>query len=155
MEVSETTLLECFHNPIMESESRTRSKPARASQTSRKQQDGSKFIGGYGKKTGESDLLFLEGQLQEDGNHVASDEPPARQLELCLQNLKAELERRGKEMTDILQVTLYLADMDAYESVNDTYEQYFDGTYPARTTIGVCELLGDAAVTVNAVVAIE
>lgn len=39
----------------------TESLQVRASETSRKQRDGSKFIGGYGKKTGDSDLLFIEG----------------------------------------------------------------------------------------------
>lgn len=127
----------------------------RASQTSRKQRDGMKFIGGYGKKTGESDLLFIEGQLPEDDDRIAGSEPPAKQLELCLQNLEAQVERHGKGLSDVLQLTLYLAEMDAYEAVNEVYEQYFDETYPARTTVGVCELLGGAAVTVDAVVAIE
>ena len=45
--------------------------------------------------------------------------------------------------------------MDAYEQVNETDERYFEETYPARTTVGACELLGGAAVTVNAVVAVE
>jgi 2-iminobutanoate/2-iminopropanoate deaminase len=45
----------------------SKSKPVRASETSRKQRDGTEFIGGYGKKTGDSDLLFIEGQLPEDG----------------------------------------------------------------------------------------
>jgi 2-iminobutanoate/2-iminopropanoate deaminase len=58
-------------------------------------------------------------------------------------------------MSDVLQLTRCLAEMDAYKQVNSTYEQYFEETYPARTTIGVCELLGDAAVTIDAVVAIE
>jgi len=39
------------------------SKSGRASETSRKQRDGTEFIGGYGQKTGDSDLLFIEGQL--------------------------------------------------------------------------------------------
>ncbi|MFA9518070.1 RidA family protein [Halopenitus sp. H-Gu1] len=131
------------------------SRPGRASETSRKQRDGAKFIGGVGKKSHDSDLLFIEGQLPDDGERIASDESPARQLEFCLRNLETELDRHGKKTDDVLQVTLYLADMDAYESVNETYEQYFEGTYPARTTVGVCELLGGAAVTIDAVVAIE
>ncbi|ELY76214.1 hypothetical protein C487_12146 [Natrinema pallidum DSM 3751] len=45
--------------------------------------------------------------------------------------------------------------MDAYEEINETYEQFFDTTCPARTTVGVCELLGGAVVTVDGVIAIE
>ena len=139
----------------MEADSVTESQLSRASESSRKQRDGTEFIDGYGKKTGDSDLLFIEGQLPKDGDRIESGASPARQLELCLESLETHLERNGKGMSDALQLTLYLAEMDAYEQVNDTYEQYFDETYPARTTIGVCELLGDAAVTVDAVVAIE
>lgn len=47
----------------------------------------------------------------------------------------------------MFQLTLYLADMDAYE-------RYFDDMYPARMTVGACELLGGIVVTVNAVVAL-
>lgn len=39
--------------------------------------------------------------------------------------------------------------------LNGTCKQYFDETYPARTIVGVPELLGGAAVTVDAVVAVE
>lgn len=68
----------------MRANSVTQAQPSRASASSRKQRDGTGFIGGYGKKTGESDLLFIEGQLPEDGDRIANDASPVRQLELCL-----------------------------------------------------------------------
>lgn len=37
--------------------------PTRASVPAREQRAGTKFTGGFGKKTGDSGLLFLEGQL--------------------------------------------------------------------------------------------
>ena len=139
----------------MQSEQVSRSIPDRASETSRKQRDGTEFIGGYGTTTGDSDLRFIEGQLPEHEGRVESDESPAQQLELALRNLEVELNQRGQGMDDVLQLTLYLTDMDAYRSVNETYERYFEDTYPARTTVGACELLGGAAVTVDAVAALE
>ena len=139
----------------MQSEQVSKSIPDRASEASRRQRAGTEFIGGYGMKTGDSDLRFIEGQLPEHEGRIESDESPAQQLELVLQNLEAKLNQRGQRMDDVLQLTLYLADMDAYESVNETYERYFDDTYPARTTVGACELLGGAAVTVDAVAALE
>jgi 2-iminobutanoate/2-iminopropanoate deaminase len=136
-------------------EQANRSIPDRASEPSRRQRDGIKFHSGYGKKTGDSDLRFIEGQLPEREGRVESDESPAQQLELALQNLKAKLNQRGQGMDDVLQLTLYLTDMGAYESVNETYERYFEEACPARTTVGACELLGGAAVTVDAVAALE
>lgn len=139
----------------MQSEQANRSIPDRASEASRRQRAGTEFIGGYGMKTGDSDLRFIEGQLPEHEGRVESDKSPAQQLELALQNLEAKLNQRGQGMDDVFQLTLYLTDMDAYESVNETYERYFEDTYPARTTVGACELLGGAAVTVDAVAALE
>ncbi|SHH60558.1 hypothetical protein [Halobaculum gomorrense] len=65
----------------MESGTATEARPDRASASGRKQRIGTEFLGGFGTKTGDSDLLFLEGQLPEDGDRIAADEPPARQLE--------------------------------------------------------------------------
>ena len=142
-------------NHIVQSKQANRSIPDRASEASRRQRDGTKFVGGYGTKTGDSDLRFIEGQLPEHEGRVESDESPAQQLELALRNLEVELNQRGQGMDDVLQLTLYLTDMDAYESVNETYERYFEDTYPTRTTVGACELLGGATVTADAAAALE
>ena len=91
--------------------------------------DGAEFIGGYGQKAGDSDLRFIEGQLPEEGDRIASDASPTRQLELALRNLETELKRYGRDINDVFQLTLYLAEMDAYEQVDNTYEQYFEETY--------------------------
>lgn len=128
---------------------------SRASEPAQRQRDGTTFTGAFGQRTGESDLLFVEGQLPERDETVAGDESASTQLALCLKNLESVLETNGRSGDDILKLTLYLADMDAYERVNETYEQHFEGSHPARTTVGVCDLLGGASVTVDAVVAIE
>lgn len=127
----------------------------RASESSRRQRDGSRFVGGYGQKIGSSDLRFLEGQLPMDGDRVASEEPPSQQLERCLEQLETALVAHNRTLEDVLQMTLYLTDMDSYDAVNETYERYFDDPYPARTTVGVSELLGNAAVTVDAIAAVD
>ena len=151
----ERILLERILNQSVQSEQANRSIPDRASEASRRQRDGTEFVGGYGTKTGDSDLRFIEGQLPEHEGRVESDESPAQQLELALRNLEVELNQRGQGMDDVLQLTLYLTDMDACESVNETYERYFEDTYPTRTTVGACELLGGATVTADAAAALE
>ena len=151
----ERILLERMLKQSVQSEQANRSIPERASEASRKPYDGTESMGGYGTKIDDSSFRFIEGQLPEHEGRIESDESPAQQLELALQNLETKLNQRGQEMDDVLQLTLYLTDMDAYESVNETYERYFEDTYPARTTVGACELLGGAAVTVDAVAALE
>ena len=85
----------------MKANSISKSKPGRASETSRKQRDGTEFIGGYGQKNGSSDLLFIEGQLPEEEDRIVSDASPPRQLELALRNLETELERYGIDIDDV------------------------------------------------------
>lgn len=140
----------------MSSEQSTRTRlVSRTSEPARKQRDGTKFTGAFGQRTGDSDLLFVEGQLPERDGNVRADEPAPTQLAYCLENLRCVLAEHGLSVEDVLQVTLYLADMDAYDQVNERYERFFEGTYPARTTVSVCDLLGGAAVTLDAVVAVE
>ncbi|ADD07040.1 uncharacterized protein Nmag_3490 [Natrialba magadii ATCC 43099] len=45
--------------------------------------------------------------------------------------------------------------MAAYDEINAVYEQHFQESDPAQTTVGVCELLGGASVTLDAVTALE
>ncbi|WP_226377512.1 RidA family protein [Haloterrigena turkmenica] len=113
----------------------SRSNDSRASESGRRQRDGTAFTGAFGNKTGSSANLFVEGQLPESDGRLRIDGPPSRQLERCLAILESELERRGRTADDVLKLTLYLAEMDAYEDVDETYRSYFDETRPARTTV--------------------
>lgn len=78
----------------------------------RKQRGGTKFTGAFGQRTGDSDLLFIEGQLPDQNGAVSNDASASKQLELCLENLESVLAQRGHTVDDVLQITLYLADMD-------------------------------------------
>ncbi|NUC74422.1 hypothetical protein HTZ84_19335 [Haloterrigena sp. SYSU A558-1] len=74
-----------------------RTTPARASESGRRQRDGTAFTGAFGNKTGSSDLLFVEGRLPESDGRLRFDEPPSRQLERRLATLESEPERRGRD----------------------------------------------------------
>lgn len=128
---------------------------SRASALGRKQRAGTKFTGGYGKKTGESDLLFLEGQLPTVDGDVETDQSAAEQMERCLVNLRAALDTHDRTLDDVLKITVYLTDLSQYESVNNVYRGAFDEQLPARAVVGVSELLGGATVQLEAVAAIE
>ncbi|ELY87359.1 endoribonuclease L-PSP [Natrialba hulunbeirensis JCM 10989] len=128
---------------------------SRASNPTRRQRDGTAFVGGFGKTTGDSDLLFVEGQLPERDGTVQHHLTAPEQLERCLATLESKLAAHGSELEGILQVTIYVTDMDSYDEINAVYERHFQEPYPSRTTVGVCDLLGGAAVTLDAVVALE
>ncbi|MFD1589515.1 RidA family protein [Halorientalis brevis] len=128
---------------------------SRASAPSRKQRAGTAHIGGYGQKTGSSDLIFVEGQLPTTDGVIDGDSSAAEQMQRCLSNLRTTLSEHGRTLDDVLKVTVYLTDLDQYEAVNDAYQAAFDEQLPARAVVGVSELLGGASVQVDAVAAIE
>lgn len=127
----------------------------RASSAARKQRDGPEFVGGYGQKTGSSDLLFIEGQLPTVDGRVIGDAPADAQLRECLSNLEQVLAAHGRTLDALLKVTLYLTTLDDYDAVNAAYRDGFDCDLPPRTVVGVSELLGNAAVQLDAIAAIE
>ncbi|MGM0388846.1 MAG: RidA family protein [Natrinema limicola] len=128
---------------------------SRASTTGRKQRAGTSFTGGYGTKTGSSDLLFLEGQLPTEDGTVPSAQSAAEQMQHALSNLETALEEQGRTLDDVLKVTVYLTDLEQYDAVNEVYREAFGEQLPARSVVGVSELLGGASVQLDAVAAIE
>jgi len=70
----------------------------------------------------------------------------------CLTNIKAILESIHHAMGDVVKINIALkniADMDAVDAV---YATYFPGGVPARRTIGVSALPGNALIQIDAVV---
>jgi 2-iminobutanoate/2-iminopropanoate deaminase len=64
-----------------------------------------------------------------------------------IQNIKTILEDGGASLDDVVSVTVYLSNMDDFPRMNAIYKQFFkEGTYPARTTVGVAKLVFGASV---------
>ncbi len=77
------------------------------------------------------------------------------QTRQAMENLKNVLEAAGSSMRHILQVTVYLTDMEKFGDMNDVYGAFFDGEYPARVTLGVSSLAKHAMVEMQAVALVE
>lgn len=68
-----------------------------------------------------------------------------------MENLKNVLEAAGSSMSRVLQITVYLTDMDRFGEMNEVYSTFFSGEYPARATLGVTALAKNAMVEMQAV----
>jgi len=81
-------------------------------------------------------FVFLSGQVGVDpatGERAGDDvEAQARQV---MSNIGSILGDVGLGYDDIVKTTIFLADIDDFAQVNDVYASYFDGDYPARTTV--------------------
>ena len=71
-----------------------------------------------------------------------------------MENVKTLVERGGGTMDSILQLTVYLADIDFYEGMNGVFKTYFPNGGPARTTVAVASLPGKSLVEINCIAAV-
>lgn len=113
-------------------------------------------VGAYSQATTNGSLVFTAGQipLTPDGELLA-DADVAVQTAQALDNLLAVLDAEGADAEDVLKVTVFLADIDDFEAMNETYADYFDSEPPARSAVEAGALPKDVAVEIEAVASIE
>lgn len=112
-------------------------------------------IGTYSQAVKCGSLVFLSGQIPLDpstmelvGNDVRA------QIRQAFENLKAVAEASGGSLNDAVRVTVYLTDLANFPLVNEIMAQYFEEPYPARAAVGVAQLPRNAAVEIDAILAL-
>ena len=102
---------------------------------------GAATVGPYSHAVEAAGLLFLSGQTPIDrstGKLVAG--ALGEQTLQCFRNLGEVLEAAGLTFDDVVNVQVYLTDMNDFAAMNEVYAQQFRKPFPARTTIGVASL---------------
>ena len=98
-------------------------------------------------------FVFISGIPAFDpSGKIAAGNFPAQMTQI-MENIKAIVEAAGAKMEDIVNTTIYMKDISNFAKVNELYGQYFTGSFPARTTIGVANLPGGANIEI-AVIAV-
>ncbi len=104
----------------------------------------------------DGNLVFTAGQLGLDpktGDFAgATIEEQTRQ---ALDNLSAILEAAGSDMTQIIKTTLYLKDMNDFNTVNQIYADYFKQDPPARSAVQVARLPKDGLFEIEAIARVD
>ncbi len=111
-------------------------------------------IGPYSQGTIIGNLVFTSGQLPIDPATGVMPEGVAAQAEQSLKNVQAILEAAGSSMDKALKVTVFMADMNDFATVNGVYEKYFKSDYPSRSAVQVARLPKDALIEIEAIAAI-
>jgi len=90
---------------------------------------------------GDGKIVHLKGQvaLDREGRIVGAGDMRA-QLRQVLENIRVALASVGGEMGDILSMTNYVADMDAFMAAGDIRRAFFTAPYPVTTTIEIARL---------------
>jgi 2-iminobutanoate/2-iminopropanoate deaminase len=71
-----------------------------------------------------------------------------------MENVKTLVTTGGGTMDSILQLTVFLANIDLYDGMNSVFKTYFPKGGPARTTVAVAALPGKSLVEINCTAAV-
>lgn len=111
-------------------------------------------IGPYSQGVKVGNLIFTSGQLGIDPETGKMPPEVENQARNSLQNIRAILEAAGSGMDKVFKTVVFLADMNDFTAVNNVYEGFFTGTFPARSCVQVARLPKDALVEIEAVAVI-
>ena len=98
-------------------------------------------------------LLYIAGQGANSNGPVGKDDIDSHTTKV-MENVKELVETGGGSMDSILQLTVYLANLDYYEPMNKIFKTYFPNGGPARTTVAVAALPGNSMLEINCIAAI-
>ena len=102
------------------------------------------------------DLVFTSGQIGIDAKTGQFAEGGFEgQFEQVFKNLTAVLEASGSSIEHVVKATVFLADMNDYNTLNELYKKKFKGDPPARTTVQVARLPRDARIEIEVVAVLK
>ena len=109
-------------------------------------------VGPYSQGVSANGFVFCSGQIPLDpasGELVGGS--IADQTRRCMQSLSAVLEAAGSDLTRMVKVTVYLADIADYAEFNEAYAEFVGAEPPARAAFSVSGLPKGARIEVECV----
>lgn len=107
-------------------------------------------IGPYSQAILAGNMLFVSGQIAlKDGQMIQSS--ITEETHQVMKNLGAVLEAAGMNFGHIIKTTIFVKDLNNFQTINDVYGSYFSENPPARETVEVSRLPKDANVEISCV----
>ncbi len=103
-----------------------------------------KPIGPYSIAVKSDNLVFVSGQIG-TGSDVKE------QTKSALEKLKEILELGGSSLDKVVKTTVFLKNMADFDHMNEIYKEFFQGNFPARSTVQVAALPKNALIEIEAV----
>ena len=96
------------------------------------------FIFVSGTSSRREDNTYIGVDIDENGN-VSLD--IKKQTRAVINNIEITLKAAGADLSDLVEISTYLINMDDFSGYNDVYAEFFDSKAgPARTTIAIHQL---------------
>ncbi|KAJ2944368.1 hypothetical protein O0L34_g18369 [Tuta absoluta] len=108
-------------------------------------------VGPYSQAILADKTLYVSGVLGMDKEGQLVWGGTERETRQALDNMKHVLEAGGASLLSVVKVTILLADMKDFKTVNQVYSEYFQADCPARATYQVAKLPNDASVEIECI----
>lgn len=108
-------------------------------------------IGPYSQAVKVSRMLFVSGQIGIDPENNIMAKGIEKQTEQAMENLVAVLEAAGSSLESVVKTTVFLKNMDDFDTINKIYSSYFSADFPARCCIEVSKLPKGAEIEIEAI----
>ncbi len=115
-----------------------------------------KPVGPYSAALRAGQLLFVSGQVPLDpatGRMVEGD--IGVHTRRVLENVRALLDAAGLSFAHVVRTTVFLADMNDFQAMNEVYATFFSEPYPARSTVQAARLPRDARIEIDVIASYE
>ncbi|ATW27834.1 RidA family protein [Candidatus Formimonas warabiya] len=108
-------------------------------------------MGAYSPAVKVGDWIFISGQGPEDPvTHEVKGTTIEEQTKYTVENVLAILAEAGGKPEDVVQVHVFLQDLNDFARFNQVYAQYFPDPKPARATVG-CNLINNIMIEIDAI----
>jgi len=94
-------------------------------------------------------MLYLSGQIGIDNSIKLVPGGIGAETKKALENIKDTLERCGSSLDNVIKVTVMLADISEWETMNEVYVKFFAKNKPARSSFGTTGLAMGARVEIE------
>jgi 2-iminobutanoate/2-iminopropanoate deaminase len=101
-------------------------------------------LGPYAQARIHGDTVSLAGQgpLNHRSGEIESSDI-RDQTRQTIRNCAAILDAADLDLSDVINTTVFLTDLEDYDGFNEAYENEFDEPYPSRSTVEVSDLIRD------------
>jgi 2-aminomuconate deaminase len=110
------------------------------------------FLSGIGPRT--RDSKEIPGVTRDDAGKIVAHDIEA-QCRSVFKNVRLVLEDAGSSWDRIIDVTVFLTDMNDFAVYNRVYAEHFPDNRPSRTTVEVTRLPTDIAIELKVIATID
>ena len=108
-------------------------------------------IGPYSQAIEVNGMVYTSGIIPVVPATGEIPEGSVAQAEQAFTNMRNLLEAAGTGMDKVVKTTVFIKEMNDFTAINEVYQKYFTGDYPARSCVEVARLPKDVMLEIEAI----